>query len=171
MTERARLGFGDLLVVVGGFIVFGFSFAPFVQYDRELRAALTADMSGRFNAWSGELFMVPLTTFVIVASLLAVAAVWVRFAQRRDPQLVGFRLTVLEVGLTLFTFIVLLGMLMSDKYLFFGSSRNVELRDAVVGTHLEVGWGAVLMLIGSLIALGGAILNHVRKPPTAPPPA
>lgn len=158
---------GDVLTVGGGVLVFAFSFAPFVQYAGEVREGLPAGLetTGRFSAWSAETFMVPLTTFVVLAAVLAVAATAVRIRLRRDPELLGFRVTQLEVGLGLFMLAVLLGMITSEKYLFFGAGGDEELR-ALTDTgfpQLEVGWGAVMMLAGSALAVAGAGLNHVRS--------
>lgn len=174
---------GDLLVTAGGVAVFAFSFAPFVQYAAEVREAMGPGLgpTGRFSAWSSETFMVPLTTFVVVAALLLVASVWTRVGLRRDPHPVGFRLTQLEVGAALFGFLVLLGMLLSDKYLLFGAGADEELRELGNGGlgELEVGWGAMLMLVGAAVALLGAVLNHLRlgprlaagdRPADQPPP-
>jgi hypothetical protein len=177
--RQARLG--DLLVLLGALMVFFFSFAPFVQYSGEMTEGLDDGISGRFNAWSLEIFMVPLTTFVVVAALLSVAAVAARFGIRRDPVALGFRLQQVEVGLALFVFVVLLGMIASDKQAFFGARRIAE-DDTLFLTQsqMSVGWGAVLMLIGAIIALAGAVLNHfgfgpsfaigANSPPLPPPP-
>jgi hypothetical protein len=181
-AREARLG--DLLVLLGALMVFFFSFAPFVQYSGEMSEGLAVDgISSRFNAWSLEIFMVPLTTFVVVAALLGIAAVATRFALRRDPSALGFRLRQVEVGLALFVFVVLLGMVASDKHAFFGARRLAD-PDAdplfLIQSRMAVSWGAVLMLIGAIIALAGAVLNHFSfgpaftvgdsSPPPPPPP-
>lgn len=180
--REARLG--DLLVLLGGLMVFFFSFAPFVQYSGEMRAGLASDgISSRFNAWSLEIFMVPLTTFVVVAALLGIAAAATRFGLRRDPSALGFRLRQVEVGLALFVFTVLLGMIASDKHAFFGARRLADPDSDplfLIQSRMAVGWGAVLMLIGAIIALAGAVLNHFSfgprflvggsTPHPAPPP-
>jgi hypothetical protein len=176
---------GDLLVLLGALMVFFFSFAPFVQYSDDLQEGLAGDgISSNFNAWSLETFMVPLTSFVVVAALLAIAAVVARFGLRRDPSALGFRLGQIEVGLALFVFVVLLGMIASDKHAFFGARRLSESEDDPLFLsqfRMAVGWGAVLMLIGAIIALAGAVLNHLAigprfavgsaSPPPPPPPA
>jgi hypothetical protein len=174
-TREARLG--DLLVVLGALMVFVFSFAPFVQYGGEFGEVVAPPgSSGRFNAWSLEAFMVPLTTFVVVAALLSIAAVGTRLGLRRDPNAFGFRLRQVEVGLALFVFFVLLGMIASNKPIFFGARRFDD--PVLTESTLAVGWGAVLMLIGAMIAVAGAVLNHFSFGPVfavgagspAPPP-
>lgn len=161
---------GDLLVLGGALIVFGFSFAPFVQYSDQTRLFLfgLTNVSTSFNAWSLQTFMVPLTTFVIVAALLGIAAAATRFALRRDPPLLGFRLRQLEVGLAMFGFVVLLGMVTSDKHVVVGARRLAEADPDFNAQEvaLDTGWGAVLMLVGASIALVGAVLNHVAIGPT-----
>lgn len=164
------LRLGDLFIAVGVLVVFGFSFAPFVQYSDPTRDELIFEIgvvSPRFNAWSLETFMVPLTTFVIFAALLGIAAVAARFGLRSDPNLLGFRLRQLEVGMALFSFLVLLGMVASNKYAIVGARRLAEvdpdlsLRTAALAT----GWGAVLMVIGAGIVLAGTLLNHFHVGP------
>lgn len=171
---------GDLLVGLGALMVFLFSFAPFVEYGGEFGEVVAPPgFSGRFNAWSMETFMVPLTTFVVVAALLSIAAVATRLALRRDPSALGFRLRQVEVGLALFVFFVLLGMISSSKPIFFGARRFDD--PILTESTLAVAWGAVLMLIGAMLVVAGAVLNHLRLGPsfamampsratTAPPP-
>lgn len=174
---------GDLLAAGGALIVFAFSFAPFVQYGGEMSEGARVDgVSPRFNAWSTEIFMVPLTTFVVVAAMLGIAAVGVRFGLRRELSALGFRMRQVEVGLALFVFVVLLGMIASDKHAFFGARRFADEADPFLLTEsrMDVGWGAVLMLVGAMIALAGAVLGHFSigpaitvggKPAPPPPPA
>lgn len=167
-TRTAGARIGDLLVVVGGALVVGFSFAPFVRYGGEIGGGLAVDgVTGVFNAWSLTTFMVPLTTFVVVAALLAIAATATRFWLGRDPILVGFRLRQLEVGLTLFMFVVLLGMISSAKHVFFGANRFQD-ADAFALSPLDVAGGAVMMLLGAIVALVGAVLNHFGIGPVLP---
>jgi len=170
-TEPRTLRLGDLLVGFGALVVFGFSFAPFIEYGE--RAAFlfgVLDVPLWFNAWSLQTFMVPLTTFVILAALLSIAAAAVRFGLRRDPELVGFRLRQLEVGLALFAFVVLLGMVASDKHAIVGARRIAD-ADPTFGAEevaVNTGWGAVLMLLGAMVVLAGALLNHFGVGPVIP---
>jgi hypothetical protein len=174
---------GDLLAAGGALLVFAFSFAPFVQYGGEMRQGAEIDgVSPRFNAWSTEIFMVPLTTFVVVAAMLVMAAVGVRFGLRRELSALGFRMRQIEVGLALFMFVVLLGMVASDKHAFFGARRFSDSDPLLLTQYrMDVGWGAVLMLVGAMIALAGTVLAHFsigpniamggRPAPPPPPPA
>lgn len=175
-TRSLRLW--DVLTVGGGLLVFLFSFAPFVRYANsgvrgELRAA---GVRTAYNAWARETFMAPLTTFVILSALLTVGLVALRFGRGREPTVLGFRLRQFEVGLTLFAFVVLFGMIISNKNAIFGAG----LRETFFGTGetgMVAGWGAVLMLLGAVTALAGAVLSYlglgpVLLPrPTAPGPA
>jgi hypothetical protein len=174
------LRLGDPLVGLGGLAVFGFSFAPFVAYGEPAAVLFgVLDVPHEFNAWSLETFLVPLTTFVIVAGLLNLAAATTRFGLRRDPELLGFRLRQLEVGLALFGFVVLLGMIASDKHAVLGARRLAEADPTfrLDEVALSTGWGAALMLIGTIVLLVGTLLNHFGVGPAipvggaAPPPA
>ncbi|MPZ25799.1 MAG: hypothetical protein GEV12_04950 [Micromonosporaceae bacterium] len=179
-----QLHLGDLLVGFGGLVLFGFSFAPFVAYgERAAEAFGLLGVSLSFNAWSLQTFMVPLTTFVVLAALLGIAAVATRFGLRRDPDLLGFRLRQVEVGLAMFGFVVLLGMIASDKHVLVGARRLADADPTFQAQEvaLSTGWGAVVMLIGATIALAGALLNHFgvgpaiavsgRSAPPGPPAA
>jgi hypothetical protein len=178
-AREARLG--DVLVALGALLVFFFSFAPFVEYGGEFGSVVAPPgSSGQFSAWSMETFMVPLTTFVVVAALLSLAAAVTRFVLRRDPRALGFRLQQVEVGLALFIFFVLLGMIASSKPIFFGARQFDD--PVLTESTLAVAWGAVLMLIGATLAVAGAVLNHLgvgpsfrmaapsRSPAPPPPP-
>jgi hypothetical protein len=161
---------GDLLAAGGALLVFAFSFAPFVRYGGEMSQGAEIDgVSPRFNAWSTEIFMVPLTTFIVVAAMLVMAAVGVRFGLRRELSALGFRMRQIEVGLTLFMFVVLLGMIASDKHAFFGARRFSDSDPFLLTqSQMDVGWGAVLMLIGAMIALAGTLLAHFSIGPVIP---
>lgn len=171
---------GDPLVVLGALLVFGFSFAPFVRYgDQAEQAFIVAVLGLRpwFSAWSLEIFMAPLTSFVVLAGLLAAAGVVVRLLLRRDPELLGFRLRQVEVGLSVFMFMVLLGMVASDKHALVGARRLAEADPSfdAADVAMVTGWGAILMLIGAAVAALGAVLNHLSLGPvfrlgTAPAP-
>jgi hypothetical protein len=147
-TKTLRLG--DALELGGSLVVFAFSFAPFI----------TISIPGLFggnglddsrNAWATEMFMAPLTWFVVLAGLLQIAAVALRYPGGRNPELLGFRLPQLEVGLGLFMLVVLFSMVTSDK------------------EGLGTGWGAILMLVGALAAAAGAVLTHLSVGPTVFP--
>lgn len=159
--------------------MFGFSFAPFVEYASQAALLFASLDRPWFSAWSLQTFMVPLTTFVVGAALLGVGLAAVRFGLRRDPELLGFRLRQLEVGLFLFGSVVLLGMVASDKHAIVGGRELADADPALQASDIamDTGWGAVLMLVGALVALAGALLNHLQVGPailvtggTAEPP-
>jgi hypothetical protein len=160
---------GDLGVLLGALLVFGFSFAPFLRYPSQVQQRMDLDVSLVFNAWSLELFMVPLTTFVIMAAVLTAVSAVVRFALKRDPHIVGFRLRQLEVGTALFTAVVLFGMVSSVKHSMLGAKRISEaspvLSADASGLSLENGWGAIMMLISAFVLLVGTLLNHFEVGP------
>jgi uncharacterized integral membrane protein len=176
-----------VLVAAGGTVIFLFSFAPFVAYDDALVRSAQGDdagFSGRFSAWSAETFMAPLTWFVIVAGLLLVALAAVRVVRGGDPVRLRVSASQAQLGLGLFVFFVLLGYALAAKDMMFGiDDVNADVR-AVLDFPLTFGWGGVLMLVGAVLALGGALLNHfgvnplhparrptpVPRPSTYPPP-
>jgi hypothetical protein len=156
---------GDPALALGALMIFGFSFAPFVRYSDQAEESLIITLlqvKPWFNAWSLETFMAPLTAFVVLAALLGITAVAVRLLLRREPALLGFRLRQVEVGLALFTFVVLLGMLTSAKHALFGARRMAEVDPTFEASAvaLDTSWGGVLMLVGATLALIGAALNH-----------
>jgi uncharacterized integral membrane protein len=167
---------GDVLVAAGGTVIFLFSFAPFVAYDDALVRSARGDdagFSGRFSAWSAQTFMAPLTWFVIVAGLLLVALAAVRIARGGDPARLGVSAGQAQLGLGMFVFFVLLGYALANKDMMFGiDDVNADVR-AVLDFPLTFGWGGVLMLVGAVLALGGALLNHFGIDPLRParPPA
>jgi hypothetical protein len=159
------LRLGDALAAGGSILVFAFSFAPFITISIPgLRGGVLLD--DWQNAWATETFMAPLTWFVVLAGLLLIAAVVLRYLTGRNPDLVGFRLTQLELGLGLFTVVVLFGMITSEKHVIFGAGARVA---GEGGASLGIGWGAILMLIGALAAAVGAVLTHLSLGPVVYP--
>jgi hypothetical protein len=154
------LRLGDALALGGSLLVFVFSFTPFVTVSIP---ALLGGVEDSQNAWATETFMAPLTWFVVLAGLLQIAAVAVRYLGGRDPELLGFRLTQLEVGLGLFMLVVLFSMVTSEKHVIFGAAARVQ---GEGGAKLETGWGAILILVGALAAAVGAVLTHLSVGPT-----
>jgi hypothetical protein len=154
---------GDMLIMGGGLFVFLWSFAPFVSYDDELVASLNRgdgpDIDGSYSAWAAETFMAPLTWWVVLAALLLIVLAVLRY-RRGEVRLPGATLTGLQFGLGLFVFFVLLGYALSNKEMTFGLDEINEQARAVVNTDLSFAWGGMLMLIGALVALVGAVLNH-----------
>ncbi|GEM_PF-2496642 len=176
-SPARQLRIGDLLAVIGGFFVFAFSFAPFVSYsDRTVQQAQSSKdgFSGWYMAWSTQMFMAPLTWWVILSALLLLALAVLRMATGRESSLIGFKDSQLQVGLGLFAVLVLIGYALSHKQILFGLDDSRF--NASVDTP-SFGWGGILMLISALVALTGAILNHfnvgpsvaARLPQAAPP--
>lgn len=160
-----HLRLGDALAAGGSVLVFAFSFAPFITVT--VPGLLGGGrLEGWQNAWAMETFMAPLTWFVILAGLLLIAAVAVRYLTGRNPDLLGFRLTQLELGLGLFMLVVLFGMVTSEKHIIFGADARVA---GEGGASLDIGWGAILMLVGALIATVGAVLTHLSVGPVIYP--
>jgi hypothetical protein len=160
-----NLRLGDALAAGGSILVFAFSFAPFITIT--IPGLLGGGrLEGWQNAWATETFMAPLTWFVILAGLLLIAAVAVRYLTGRNPDLLGFRLTQLELGLALFMLVVLFGMVTSEKHIIFGADARVQ---GEGGASLGIGWGAILMLIGALVAAVGALLTHLSVGPVVYP--
>jgi hypothetical protein len=159
------LRLGDALELGGSLVVFAFSFAPFVKIAIPgLLGGSGLDDSQ--NAWATETFMAPLTWFVVLAGLLQIAAVALRFLSGRSPELLGFRLPQLELGLGLFMLVVLFSMVTSEKHVIFGAGARVQ---GEGGADLNTGWGAILMLVGALAAAVGAVLTHLSVGPTIVP--
>jgi hypothetical protein len=159
------LRLGDALQLGGSLVVFAFSFAPFVTIS------IPGFFGGRNlddsqNAWAAETFMAPLTWFVVLAALLQIAAVALRYLGGRSPELLGFRIPQLEVGLGLFMLVVLFSMVTSEKHVIFGAAARAQ---GEGGANLGTGWGAILMLVGALAAAVGAILTHLSVGPTVLP--
>lgn len=154
--------------MVGGTLIFSFSFAPFVAYDERLVEAMAegrAEFPESFSAWSTETFMAPITWWAIVAGALLAALGILRFATGRDVSLAGFRATPLQLALALYAFLLLLGYSVADKQQTFGYDPRGEFVDFPLDPHFA--WGGVLMLIGAAIGLIGAVLNHILRPATA----
>ncbi|GIJ45685.1 hypothetical protein Val02_25710 [Virgisporangium aliadipatigenens] len=161
---------GDMLIMGGGAFVFLWSFAPFVSYNDELIASVNSgngkDIDGSYSAWAAETFMAPLTWWVVLAGIVLVALSVLRY-RRGEVRLPGATLTGLQFGLALFVFFVLLGYALSNKDMTFGIDEINEQAEALVDADLSYAWGGVLMLIGALAALAGAVLNHFNVAPRA----
>jgi hypothetical protein len=159
------LRLGDALELGGSLVVFAFSFAPFVSISIPGFLGNSA-LDDSQNAWATETFMAPLTWFVVLAGLLQIAAVALRYLGRRAPEPLGFRLPQLEVGLGLFMLVVLFSMVTSEKHVIFGAGARVQ---GEAGADLNIGWGAILMLVGAIAAAVGALLTHLSVGPTVFP--
>lgn len=170
--ERGRrLRLGDLLAVVGGLALGLCSFAPFVSYSGTLvaQAVQSEDggFTGEYTAWSAQMFMAPLTWFVVIAGLLVVVLAVTRVQTGRDPLILGAPASVVQVGLALFAFFVLLGYALSHKQTLFGlDSLTAGDGGVLFAERPALAWGGWLMLLGALFASVGAVLNHFNAGPT-----
>jgi hypothetical protein len=166
--RRVRLG--DLLTLIGGVFVFFFSFAPFMTYPdsavSELIDGGRSTFDGWFMAWSTQMFMAPLTWWVIFAGLGLIGLSAVRFLTGRDPELLRFRTSQLQLAFALFAFFVLLGYALSHKQISFGLDKylGADAREYEL-YRPSFGWGGYLMLIGAIVATAGAVLNHFNLGP------
>jgi hypothetical protein len=167
-----RLRIGDMLAFVGAAFVFFFSFAPFVRYPRravaEVARAADLPFDGWYSAWSVQMFMAPLSWAPMFAVLGVVGLALVRVMTGRDPEILRFRMSQLQVGLAFLATVVLFGYAFSRKQSAFGieqlltSSSDIERNDAV---RPVFAWGGYLMLLGVVICLVGAVLNHFNVGP------
>ena len=171
--ERGRrLRLGDLLAVVGGVVVVLGSFAPFMSYTGTFVGQVVQSQdqhfTGEYTAWSGQMFMAPLTWFVVIAGLLVVVLATARARTGRDPLVLGARASQVQVGLALFAFFVLLGYALSHKQTLFGLDALAKGDSSIVlfAERPALAWGGWLMLLGALVASVGAVLNHFNAGPT-----
>jgi hypothetical protein len=163
-VRSGRAHLGDLLVGLGGLMILAFSFAPFVSYDPRLMKITNAentDFQVWFSAWSTQMFMAPITWWVVFAGVLLVAVAAARFVADRDLTLSGFTATQLELAFGLFAFLVLLGYALADKQYVFGQELSPRFLNLTIEPHFA--WGGVAMLAGSIVALMGALLNHISS--------
>ncbi len=147
MTTPLKSGFStggvyirvaDALVAAGGLIMFFFSFAPFVSVP-SVEVLGTKVAGGSQNAWN---FLTPVVLFVVFAAILLVATAFLDTFWHRGKQIVGVNRHHVQVGLALYALVTLIAFALTNKG---GES---------------FGWGGIFMLIGSLVAAAGAILNH-----------
>lgn len=161
----------DSLVMLGGLLILGFSFAPFVSYRAVLRSGRYADHATNPSAWEWSAYLAPLTWFVVLAGLFLLALGLGR-AISGDRTLFTFRLSQLQLLVAGYAVSILIGYALTDKSLLTGAS--VEFMGARMEVSApqvaEFAWGGVLMLIGALIALIGALLNLLRLPAFARQP-
>jgi hypothetical protein len=137
------LTLGDALLGGGGALIFLFSFAPFISGGRL-----------KYSAWATQFFMAPLTWWAIFAGMIMVALALTRNVWPPQREFYGFKPSHVEVGVSLFAFLVLIGYALSDKTEFF-----------------DFGWGGVIMTLGSVVAVVGALMNHLGIGPTLLPNA
>lgn len=160
----------DGLVMLGGLMILGFSFAPFVSYRAVMRNGRYAEYATNPSAWEWTAYLAPLTWFVVLAGLFLLALGLGR-ALSGDLKLLTFKLSQLQLVVAAYAASILIGYALTDKSLLTGAS--VEFMGAKMQVSApqvaEFGWGGVLMLIGALIALIGALLNLLRLPALARP--
>jgi hypothetical protein len=132
------LSLADLLVGAGSLLVFFFSFAPLYSTPTFFGAA-----GSSVNSWSD---FAPLSVWPVLAALLAIGAAVIGQWWPKDKQYVGFHRGQIEVGLTLFIWVTLLGFWFTD----FGA-----------GSAISFGWGGVIMVLAATVAAVGAILGHL----------
>jgi hypothetical protein len=128
-----RISYADVLVAVGGLIIFFFSFAPFVDNSIEF---LGEHVGGSQNAWG---YVSPLVLFIVLAGMVLVATAAIDVVWPRERQIVGLHRHHVQVGVALYAFVNMVGF-------------------ALAGVGLS--WGGAFLFIGSAIAAAGAILNH-----------
>jgi hypothetical protein len=145
---------GDLLVMIGGLMVIGFSFAPFVSYAGRSTRLFEGTTVNR-TAWEWSAFLAPLTWLVILGGLFLIA-LGLSHLLSGERRLLGFRISQLQILVAAYTASILIGYALTEKSI----PVNVSFLDAQleVGTG-EFAWGGVLMLVGSLLAVLGAVLT------------
>jgi hypothetical protein len=137
-----RITYADALVAVGGLIVFLFSFAPLYSFDdTETILGHTVGTSFHQNSWHEAL-----SVFIVLAALLLIGTAAIDVLWPRHKEVVGFRRHQVQLFIAIYVIVQLIGFALS------GSSTGLG------GAGL--GWGAYFMIIGGLVALAGAILNH-----------
>ena len=145
---------GDLLVMLGGLMIIGFSFAPFVSYgvlaDRVFQA-----YSVNLTAWEWTSYLAPLTYFVVLGGLFLLA-LGLGHMLSGDRKLLTFRTSQLQLVVAAYAASILIGYALAAKSLHVSSQ-------VVVGSA-EFAWGGVLMLVGSLVAVVGAVFTLLRQP-------
>jgi hypothetical protein len=150
-APKAASGFyiriADALIAGGGLIMFLFSFAPFASAPDGLGSSVSLG-----NAWS---FLTPVLLFVVFAAILLIASAFLDTFWHRDKQMVGLNRHHVQVGLALYAFVTLIAFALS------GAGAN----------NPGIGWGGIFMVLGSIVAAAGAVLNHfnlVQNPLTMP---
>jgi len=159
LAPGLRIPISDALVMAGGVMILGFSFGPFVAYPATRNTA-----SAEFSAWEWTPFLAPLTWFVVFGGLLLLALGLGR-ALNGDRTLLSFRISQLQLVVGAYAASVLIGYALAEKSA--QTTTSAEFWGAKIQTGVtqvgEFGWGGVLMLIGALMALVGALLNLLQR--------
>jgi hypothetical protein len=160
----------DGLIMFGGLLILGFSFAPFVSYHTVASGDRYGAYSANPSAWEWSAYLAPLTWFVVLAGLLLLALGF-SHALSGDRILFTFRVSQLQLIVSIYAASILIGYALTDKSLltavsvqFMGARMQV-----VAPPDGDFGWGGVLMLVSALIAVIGALFNLLRVPPLTRP--
>jgi hypothetical protein len=133
-----RITYADAMVALGGLIVFLFSFAPLYSFnDTETILGHTIGTSFHQNSWHTAL-----SVFIVLAALLLIGTAVVDVLWPRHKEIGGFRRHQVQLFLAIYVIVQLIGFALSGS--------NGE----------GLGWGAYFMIIGAIVALAGAVLNH-----------
>jgi hypothetical protein len=151
-----------------------FSFGPLVRYDN---VGAVQRLAGKkipltFSAWSAETSLAPLTWLAALAALALVGLVVLKMMTSDEQEFLGFQAGQVRVGLSVFSFLIFAGYALSEKNLVFGSALNDAVAARFAAGDVSLAWGGHMMVIGSLVAVVGAFLDHLGVGPTVwPPPA
>lgn len=138
-------------------MVVGFSFAPFVSYTATSERLFLGATVNR-TAWQWAAFLAPLTWFVVLGGLFLLA-LGLSHLLSGDRRLLGFRTSQLQIVVAAYTASILVGYALADKSL--QVSVSIQQAQIQVGNG-EFAWGGVLMLVGSLLAVVGAVITLAR---------
>lgn len=169
-----KVTLGNALTGGGGLLIFLFSFAPFVRYDNPqllARIAKRDDLPEWFSAWSRETLLAPLSWWAVFAGLCLVGIVGLRLkGTPADREVAGFRLGQIEVMLSLFAGLILLGYALAAKSVVFGTGLlEADGLGKFLDVEMSFGWGGYFMTMGALAAVAGAFLDHRGVGPTVWP--
>lgn len=150
---------GDLLVMIGGLMIVGFSFGPFISYSSR-STGFFEGVTVSQSAWEWSAFLAPLTWFVVLGGLFLIALGLSQLLSG-DRRLFGFRTSQLQIVVAAYTTSILIGYALADK--------SLQVNLSILNGQLQVGsgefaWGGVLMLVGSLLAVVGAVISLARRP-------
>jgi hypothetical protein len=144
---KFRMTQADGLVAVGALIILLFSWGSVVSYNipDALRRLGVSDSDLGLSGTSLWSYLRPLGIFVILAALILLATALIDVWWKRDEAKVGVNRHHLQVGLALFVLVDIFGMGLTG------------------GDGVSMGWGAIVQLLGALIATAGAVLNHLNQ--------
>jgi len=151
---------GDVLVFLGTAIaVFG-STLPFLTTSDSFALLWFSPLT--YSAWGWNTFTAPLTSSVVVALGLAAGLGILRLVRPAAAR------SLWQVYLAVYAVVVMVGYALSAKYPVFGDNPEGQ-GDVAEVFGLSFGIGAWMMLVGSLVAMAGAIVAFLTPhPPQAP---